>query len=252
MSGLVPFVGLQLPYGLQPVNPAPVDAWSGPYFGPDTQAAVSLANAAIPAGVRFQSMEVRLIVGGVSKKYWYRDGTADSDLTEFLSGGTQQGGPSFNSELVMNGEILGEMNGTNKSFTLPDEPADPASFMLWLNGQLMTQDSDYSLSGISLTFLSSLAPVETDILRSMYSRRVISKNYALSERPVQSFSSGSVLTGVRLAKKPDPAGSLMLFLNGQLLAQGPEHDYSLQDETVTFSKSLLADDIILTTYCYTT
>ena len=54
MSSLVPFTGLQLPYGLQPVNPAPVDAWSGPYVGADLATAVSLANSAIPIGVRFQ------------------------------------------------------------------------------------------------------------------------------------------------------------------------------------------------------
>lgn len=247
MSGLVPFVGLQLPYGLQPVNPTPVDAWSGPYIGADSQTAVALANAAIPAGVRFQSMEIRLIVGGISKKFWYRDGTADSDLIEFQSGA---GGLSFSSELIMNGLIVGEKDGANKSFSLPDLPTDPTSFMLWLNGQLLTQGSDYSISSLNLTFLGSLAPASTDIIRSMYSRRVISKSYALSERPIQAFSSGSTLTGIKLANIPDPADSLMLFLNGQLLTQGSEHDYDLQDETVTFNKSLITDDIILTTYCY--
>lgn len=247
MSGLVPFVGLQLPYGLQPVNPTPVDAWSGPYIGADSQTAVALANAAIPAGVRFQSMEIRLIVGGISKKFWYRDGTADSDLIEFQSGA---GGLSFSSELIMNGLIVGEKDGANKSFSLPDLPTDPTSFMLWLNGQLLTQGSDYSISSLNLTFLGSLAPASTDIIRSMYSRRVISKSYALSERPIQTFSSGSILTGIKLANIPDPADSLMLFLNGQLLTQGSEYDYDLQDETVTFNKSLITDDIILTTYCY--
>ena len=247
MSGLVPFVGLQLPYGLQPVNPTPVDAWSGPYIGADSQTAVELANAAIPAGVRFQSMEIRLIVGGISKKFWYRDGTADSDLTEFQSG---TGGLSFSSELIMNGLIVGEKDGANKSFSLPDLPTDPTSFMLWLNGQLLTQGSDYSISSLNLTFLGSLAPASTDVIRSMYSRRVISKSYALSERPIQTFSSGSILTGIKLANIPDPADSLMLFLNGQLLTQGSEHDYDLQDEIVTFNKSLITDDIILTTYCY--
>lgn len=247
MSGLVPFVGLQLPYGLQPVNPTPVDAWSGPYIGADSQTAVALANAAIPAGVRFQSMEIRLIVGGISKKFWYRDGTADSDLTEFQSG---TGGLSFSSELIMNGLIVGEKDGANKSFSLPDLPTDPTSFMLWLNGQLLTQGSDYSISSLNLTFLGSLAPASTDVIRSMYSRRVISKSYALSERPIQTFSSGSILTGIKLANIPDPADSLMLFLNGQLLTQGSEHDYDLQDEIVTFNKSLITDDIILTTYCY--
>jgi len=247
MSGLVPFVGLQLPYGLQPVNPTPVDAWSGPYIGADSQTAVALANAAIPAGVRFQSMEIRLIVGGISKKFWYRDGTADSDLTEFQSGA---GGLSFSSELIMNGLIVGEKDGANKSFSLPDLPTDPTSFMLWLNGQLLTQGSDYSISNLNLTFLGSLAPASTDVIRSMYSRRVISKSYALNERPIQTFSSGSILTGIKLANIPDPADSLMLFLNGQLLMQGSEYDYNLQDETVTFNKSLITDDIILTTYCY--
>jgi len=169
-----------------------------------------------------------------------------------ISSTERQGGLSFSSELVMNGEITGGMDGINKSFTLPDEPADPASFMLWLNGQLLTQGFDYSLSGQNLTFLADLAPVETDILRSMYSKRVISKGYALSESPAQTFSSGSILTGIKLSKKPSPTGSLMLFLNGQLLAQGPEHDYSLQDETVTFNKSMFTADTILTTYCYAT
>jgi hypothetical protein len=198
-------------------------------------------------------MEIRLIVGGISKKYWYRDGTDDVDLVEFTSGGGGNGaGSSFNSELVMNGDILGSRDGVNKSFSLPDVPADPSGFMLWLNGQLLTQGFDYSISGSDLTFLSSLAPVSTDIIRSMYSRRVASKSYALSELPMQTFSSGSVLTGIRLANAPDPASSLMLFLNGQLLTQGPEHDYSLQAETVTFNKPLLAEDIILTTYCYGT
>jgi len=79
--------GLQLPFGIQPVNPVPVDAWSGPYSGVDESSAISLANSLIPLGIRFQSMEVRLIMGGTSRKYWYRDGVTDSDLVEFSGGG---------------------------------------------------------------------------------------------------------------------------------------------------------------------
>ncbi|NCW26811.1 MAG: hypothetical protein EBV83_00680 [Verrucomicrobia bacterium] len=87
---LVP--GLQLPFGVQPVNPVAVDSWSGPYTGsPDTlQAAIDAANAAIPSAVRFKSMEVRLVVEGVSRKFWYRDGILDTDLVEFV-GGTGSG-----------------------------------------------------------------------------------------------------------------------------------------------------------------
>jgi hypothetical protein len=74
--------GFQIPFGVQPTNALPVDTWSGPYTGGTTGAAVSAANAAILPGVRFQSMEVRLIVGGVSYKYWYYDGTGDANLVE--------------------------------------------------------------------------------------------------------------------------------------------------------------------------
>ena len=60
--------GLQLPYGIQPTNPIPVDSLSGPFAGGTTAEAVAAANAAINAALRFQSMEVRLIVGGNANK----------------------------------------------------------------------------------------------------------------------------------------------------------------------------------------
>ena len=78
--------GLQLPYGIQPTNPVPVDAWSGPFTAGSFLEGISTANAAIAGAVRFQSMEVRLIVGGESYKYWYAGGTADGDLVPFLGG----------------------------------------------------------------------------------------------------------------------------------------------------------------------
>ena len=89
--------GLQLPFGVQPVNPYPVDSWSGPYTGdPDTLAnAISAANAAITPEIRFKSMEVRLIVGGKAYKYWYKNGTADTDLVLFSAGAGLVTGSSY-------------------------------------------------------------------------------------------------------------------------------------------------------------
>ena len=75
--------GFELPFGIQPTNPVPVDAWSGPFTAESFVAGVSAANSAIPSAVRFQSMEVRLIVGGQSYKYWYGGGTGDGDLVSF-------------------------------------------------------------------------------------------------------------------------------------------------------------------------
>ena len=75
--------GFQIPFGVQPTNPVPVDVWSGPFTGASINDAIGAANSQIPAAIRFQSMEVRLIVAGQSYKYWYAGGTGDSDLVSF-------------------------------------------------------------------------------------------------------------------------------------------------------------------------
>jgi hypothetical protein len=79
-------MALELPFGIQTVNPIALDFWSGPYSGILTQQAVDAANGTIPSGVRFQSMEVNLLVSGVSYKYWYASGTSNSDLVPFYGG----------------------------------------------------------------------------------------------------------------------------------------------------------------------
>ena len=79
--------GLQLPFGIQPVNPVPVDSWSGPYYAPTEVSGLTAANAAIPSAARFPSMEVRLVINGNSAKYWYYSGITDSDLVLFSGGG---------------------------------------------------------------------------------------------------------------------------------------------------------------------
>jgi len=104
--------GLQLPFGIQPTNPVPVDAWSGPFTAVSLVAGVAAANAAIPSAVRFQSMEVRLIVDGVSYKYWYGNGIADIDLVAFNAEPTNYV-ISFNG---LTGAVSGVTTGTSNTF----------------------------------------------------------------------------------------------------------------------------------------
>ena len=100
--------GFQIPFGIQPLNAIPTDSWSGPYVGLTDAAALTAANSSIPASARFQSMEVRLVVDGVAKKYWYKEGTGDSDLVEFLD----------ESKLpLVGGALTGNLTGTNATFT---------------------------------------------------------------------------------------------------------------------------------------
>ena len=104
--------GFELPFGIQPTNPVPVDAWSGPFTAGSLVAGVAAANAAIPSAVRFQSMEVRLIVGGVSYKYWYANGIADIDLVAFNAEPTNYV-ISFNG---LTGAVTGVTTGTSNIF----------------------------------------------------------------------------------------------------------------------------------------
>ena len=72
---LVP--GLQLPFGIQPVNPVLVDSYAGPY------SSIVEALSSIPSALRVQTRFVHIIDGGVGKLYWFRDGIADGNLVEF-------------------------------------------------------------------------------------------------------------------------------------------------------------------------
>lgn len=74
-------MALELPFGVKPVNPVPVEFWSGPYSGVLLQEAINSANSGIPSGVRFPSMEVNLLVSGEAEKYWYNSGIGDEFLT---------------------------------------------------------------------------------------------------------------------------------------------------------------------------
>ena len=103
--------GLQLPFGIQPVNQVPVDSWSGPYTGApdDLQTAIDAANTTIPAAVRFLSMQVRLVVNGESRKFWYKNGIDDADLLECIGG---NGGNSATDTYFF---VSGSLDGEHKS-----------------------------------------------------------------------------------------------------------------------------------------
>lgn len=240
--------GLQLPFGVQPVNPVPVDAWSGPYFAATAQDAIDAANAAITPAIRFQSMEARLIIGGVSHKYWYRDGVADSDLVEFSSGssGSGSGSGGLLTELVLNETPAGAIDGINATFEIASTPSTASTVMLWLNGQLLKQGSDYSVAGKIITFLCD-PPLIDDVLLTMYTKVVTVKQFSMNEAVTFTVVSG--LTKIRVENTPNPASSLMLFRNGQLLTQ--DLDYTLTNRDVA-SLGWVIDptEVYLATYSY--
>jgi hypothetical protein len=237
--------GLQLPFGIQPVNPVPVDAWSGPYSAATAQDAISIANAAITAAIRFQSMEVRLIIANVSHKYWYRDGVANSDLVEFSS----QSSSSSNAvitELVLNETPSGSIDGINFTFYLESTPKSSDAVMLWLNGQLLTKTSDYSVTEKEIV-ISGFVPSVGDVLLAMYSKEVIVKRFAINETVSFVNSSGSL--SLSIENIPNPVSSLMLFRNGQLLTQDSDF-YVTENKISILNSAIELDDVFLSTYSF--
>jgi len=153
-------------------------------------------------------------------------------------------------DLAMNVIPTGTMNGSNAIFTFPDNTIEQDTLMLWLNGQLLTKNDDFTLAGNQVTLTAAATPQSGDVLRAMYARRVATRIFTLAAAPSQLNIVNNELLGVTLSQAPDPSSSLMLFLNGQLLTQGQEHDYLLSGSNVSFNHALTLTDIIRATYSY--
>lgn len=152
---------------------------------------------------------------------------------------------SLITELVLNEALTGPIDGTNTEFALAYAPASASSVMLWMNGQLLNQGSDYAVS--SQTVTTSFPPQAGDVLLAMYTRTAQTKLFAMNEVATKVVEAGVI--SLTLASEPSPASSLMLFLNGQLLTQGS--DYTLTSRNVSVTNSFIQDnDVVLATYSY--
>ena len=70
--------GLELPFGIFPVNPVYVDGYRGPYVD------VATAIATVPEPVRVIGQVVYIY--GESKEYWWKDSISDAGLVEKIAG----------------------------------------------------------------------------------------------------------------------------------------------------------------------
>jgi hypothetical protein len=72
--------------------------------------------------------------------------------------------PAFADEEIPSGAI----NGFNNSFTLAFTPSPSSSLQLHLNGLLMDQGPDYTVSGSAITFVPAALPQAGDLLLASY------------------------------------------------------------------------------------
>lgn len=90
--------------------------------------------------------------------------------------------PSFSTGETPSGTI----NGTNQTFTLANTPSPAISLELYLNGLLMSQGVDYTLSANTISFLTASTPQTGDILTASY-------RYANPSNPLGTLTAAQVV-----------------------------------------------------------
>ena len=108
----------------------------------------------------------RVTFSTVGNRFLVPDSTILIDQTAGTFGARPISGPTF-----VDGERpAGVVNGLNTTFTLAAAPVPPSSLYLYRNGVRQAVTSDYSLSGVSLTFFAGSIPQPGDILLADYRR----------------------------------------------------------------------------------
>jgi hypothetical protein len=151
-------------------------------------------------------------------------------------------------EIVFNDRPVGTRDGINRFFTVSSDPTDSGTVQLWMNGQLLTQDSDFSVSGRVIQFLCE-PPIENDVILASYSRSILLKRYAFCERILLDQQTMTAT----LRNEPSSSQDLMLFLNGQLLTRGAgpyDNDYTLNGRVILLPREITVIDVVQATYSY--
>jgi len=159
------------------------------------------------------------------------------------------GGGSSGTGTFVDAEVPGgAVNGSNTSFTLANIPAPSASVELFRNGLLLQTGNDYTLTGNTITFLSSTVPQSSDVLLASYrvSVTITGVGFVDLETPAGSVNGSN--TSFTLSHVPSPQSSVAVFRNGMRLASGL--DYTISNNALTFAAGDVpqSGDVILCSY----
>jgi prefoldin subunit 5 len=108
-----------------------------------------------------------------------KDYTLSGTNITFLGGAIPQAGDSLQAfyRTAGTGQIpsfvdsevpVGSINGSNRVFTIATAPNPVSSLKLYRNGVLLKQNSDYTLNGTSITFVTAATPQSGDSLVVFY------------------------------------------------------------------------------------
>lgn len=146
--------------------------------------------------------------------------------------------------IITVGTVTGEapsgvIDGANTTFALSASPAPPFSLMLFRNGVLLRQGTDYTLSGSTITLIA--APIVTDWLFAYY--RTDGNTSSFDDGVVPTGAIDGANTSFVLPHAPSPTDFVLLFRNGMLQIQGT--DYTLSSATVTMTTAPVSGDWLI-------
>lgn len=163
--------------------------------------------------------------GAVHKKLW---------RVEFLKVWPHDTSEILTGSPIDNETPTGTADGVNATFGLAFVPDPTASLDFYVNGALMTQGTDYTLSGATVTFLAGSIPPAAATLLADY-RVGASGSITTVVRYVDDETPAGTMNGVNttftLARTP-VTGSVKLWWNG--VRQVPGTHYTISGTTITF------------------
>ena len=143
----------------------------------------------------------------------------------------------------------GDANGMNMIFDLAEEPEPSSALLLYVNGVLQQQgfNADYTLVNKEIVF--NYAPRTNSNLFATYPYlRFLPTTTMWVDTPVGP-TDGLNYT-FEISETPNPASSLMLYVDGVLQRQSAVGDYTLSGKTITMNYIPKVGSNLLATYPY--
>ena len=162
--------------------------------------------------------------------------TTVNNITNNATPGGASGTPGFIDTEVP----FGTIDGNNTAFALANAPNPSSSLMLFVNGILQTNGTDFSLASNRITFASVSKPHTGDVLQASY-RVGATSAITFVDGATPSGTVNGANVSFALPSAPNPVSSLKLYKNGILMM--PNLDYTLNGSVITFSSTAAAPAI---------
>ena len=143
----------------------------------------------------------------------------------------------------------GDADGMNMIFEIAEEPEPSSALLLYVNGVLQQQglNADYTLVNKEIVF--NYAPRTNSNLFATYPYlRFLPTTTMWVDTPV-GLTNGVNYT-FEISETPNPAASLMLYVDGVLQRQSAVGDYTLSGKTITMNYIPKVGSNLLATYPY--